>query len=148
MSQIENSEVIRKVLDKLIEISSRKTTGGYAISVMNSLIKKLEERYDFLRHIEIKDTRFSEDDNSITVMSDVDSVSPTEVGKAVHAIIFTMNRTLGKDAGHFFIRELLHNIGGEYHSTIKDMGVDLNLMQLEHEIDELEKRLFHERKID
>lgn len=143
---IENSEVIRKILMTLINISSRKTTEGYAISIMDSLIKKLEEKYDFLKHIEINDTRFLEDDTSVTVMTDVDSVPPTEVGKAVHAIIATMNESLGKDVGHFFIREISSSIGDDYHSTIKDMGVDLSLMQLEHEVSELEKRIMNTRK--
>lgn len=145
---MENSEVIRKVLMTLVNISGRKTTEGYAVSVMDSLIKKLEEKYDFLRHIEIKDTRFSEDNNSITVMSDVDSIPPTEVGKAIHAIIVIMNESLGKDAGHFFIKEISRNIGDDYHSTIRNMGVDLSLMQLEHEVTELEKRIMNTRKTD
>jgi len=144
---IENSKIVEKVLTTLLRIVKRKTTEGYAVSVMDSLIKKLEVDYDFLKHIEIKDTRFSESDAPITVMSDVDSIPSSEVGKAIQTIIFNMNKSLGKDVGHFFIKELSQNIGDEYDSVIKDMGVDLNLMQLEHEVSELEKRVANSNKL-
>jgi len=94
-----------------------------------------------LRHIEIKDTRFSEEDTNIDVTPDIDSVPPAEIGKAISAIITTMNQSLGKNAGHFFIKEIQNSLGDEYYSTIKDMGVDLGLMQLEHEIIEWEKTI-------
>ncbi len=57
-----------------------------------------------------------------------------------------MNESLGKDAGHFFIKEISRNIGDDYQSTIRNMGVDLSLMQLEHEITEMEKRMTNTRK--
>ena len=57
MPHIENSEVVRHILQTLINISSRKTTKIEAISTMFDSIKKLQLKYDFLRHIDIKDTR-------------------------------------------------------------------------------------------
>jgi len=141
---IENSEIMKKVLTTLINISGRKTTEGHALFVMDSLIKKLEETYDFLKHVEVTDTRFIEDGVFINVMSDVNSVPSTEVGKAIHAIIVTMNDMLGRDAGHFFIKEISRSIGDEYYSTIEEMGVDLSLMQLEHEVNQMEKKLLKE----
>ncbi len=62
--------------------------------------------------------------------------------------IVTMNEMLGKDAGHFFIKEMSRSIGDEYYSTMGDMGVDLSLMQLEYEVSEMEKRLLKTQKID
>ena len=145
---IENSEVMEKVLMTLVNISGRKTTEGHAVFVMDSLIKKLEGQYDFFKHVQVSDTRFIEDGASISVMTDMDSISPIDIGKAIHAIIVTMNEMLGRDAGHFFIKELSRSIGDEYYSIIGDMGVDLSLMQLEHEVNEMEKRLLKNSKTE
>jgi hypothetical protein len=145
---IKNSEVMRKVLTTLINISGRKTTEGHAVFVMDSLIKKLEGNHDILKHVKVADTRFLEDSVFITVMSDLDSVSSTEVGKAIYAIIVSMDEMLGRDAGHFFMKEISRNIGDEYYSTISEMGVDLSLMQLEHEVKEMEKRILHTKKTE
>jgi hypothetical protein len=62
-------------------------------------------------------------------MSDLDSVSSTEVGEAIHDIMFSMIESLGRDAGYYFIKEIGHRIGDDYYTTIRDnMGVNLNLM--------------------
>jgi len=141
MPQLENSEVVKHVLQKLIDISSRKTTTGHAVSTMHDLIKNLERKYSFLKNIEIKDIRFLEMSEPITVMSDINGVKLIEVGKALSDIIKTMNLRLGNEAGHFFIKELKNSIADEYSTTIEEMGLDLGLMQLEFEVNKMAKEL-------
>ncbi len=146
---IENSEVMRNVLTTLLKISNRKATGGDVAPTMGSLIKKLEEKYSFLEHVEIKDTRFLEAVDPITVMSDVNSVPPTEIGKAIHEIIYSMNESLGRDAGFYFIKEIGNRIGDDCYTTIRDdMGVNLNLMQMERDVSRMERRLTDRYKTD
>ena len=135
MPQIKNSEIVEQVLKTLVSISSRKTTAGYAVTTMDSLLSELRGEYDFLKHVEIEDTRFLEDASSISVVTELDAVAPSEIGKALSALIRNMDRSLGKDAGHFFIKEIQNRLSSEYYAAIRDeMGVDLSLMQLEHEV--------------
>jgi hypothetical protein len=141
MPNIENSEVVRHILQTLINISSRKTTKVQAISTMFDSIKKLQLKYDFLKHIEIKDTRFTETEDPVSVMSDINGVKLDDVGKALYDIIKTINTNLGREAGYFFIKELKNNIEDDYHSTIEEMGLDFGLMQLEFEVNEMSKKL-------
>ena len=103
MAILNNSEVFRQVLDTLIDISSRKTTMGHAVSTIADIIKQLENKYDFLKHVEVNDTRFIERDKSISVMADINEIKSNELGDALYDIIKTMNIVLGKDAGYFFI---------------------------------------------
>jgi hypothetical protein len=143
---MQNSEVIKKVLTTLLKISGRKTTSGHAVYIMDEMINKLRKKYDFLKYVEVNDTRFLEEGDFISIMSDIDSVSNQYMGNAIYDIIVTMNEMLGRDAGHFFIKELSRSIGDDYYSTITSMGVDLSLMQLESEVNEMEKRLLQTRK--
>jgi len=144
---IENSKVMNNVLNTLLTISSRKDTEIDIVSTMNSLVKKLEGKYSFLKHVEINDTRFFEAGDSVTVMSDLDSVSSTEVGEAIHDIIFSMIESLGREAGFYFIKEIGHRIGDEYNKTIRDdMGVNLSLMQLEWDVSKMERRIADRHK--
>jgi len=139
---IENSKVMNNVLNTLLTISRRKDTDIDIVLTMNSLVKKLEGKYIFLKHVEIDDTRFFEAGDSITVMSDLDAVPSTEVGKAIHDIIFSMIESLGKDAGFYFIKEIGHRIGDEYNKTIRDdMDVNLSLMQLEWDVSRMERKI-------
>jgi len=141
LPQLENSEVVRHVLQKLIDISSRKTTTGQAVSTMHDLIKNLERKYSFLKNVEIKDIRFLEMSEPVTVMSDINGIKLIEVGKALSDIIKAMNLRLGNEAGHFFIKELKNSIAEEYSTTIEEMGLDLGLMQLEFEVNKMAKEL-------
>jgi len=141
LPQLENSEVMRHILQSLIEISGRKTTYGHDVLTMSDLIKKLRNKYDFLKNVEIKDTRFLELDESVSVISKIDNVKLNDVGNALHDIIKTMNYSLGEDAGHFFVKELKNRMTDDHLSTIEEMGLDLGLIQLEVEVEQMTRKL-------
>lgn len=143
----EKSEVMKNVLKTLISISSRKTDLPYALMTMDDLIKRLEPRYEFLKLVQINDDVYNEETaNLVSVMSDINTVPPTEMGKALHAIIESMNRSLGDRAGHFFIKEIRNTLNDEYLFIMKTMGVDLGMMQLESEIIRLERDIAERKK--
>jgi hypothetical protein len=79
-------------------------------------------------------------------MSDINTVPPTEMGKAIHAIIESMNQSLGDRAGHFFIKEIRNTLNDECLFSIKTMGVDLGMMQLESEIMRLEREIAERKR--
>jgi len=141
MAELEKSDVIKNLLNNLIDISGRKTTRGHAIFTLERVIKQLEDKYAFLTNVKIKDTRYIEDDDTISVMSDINVVNSSDMGLAIQDIITTMDTSLGEDAGHFFIKELRRNLSDEYVSSMDDMGVDLSLLQLEREVRNLEKSI-------
>jgi hypothetical protein len=141
------SEIMKNVLRTLISISSRKTDLPYTIITMEDLIKRLETQYRFLKHIQINDDFYNEQSGDmISVMSDINTVPSNELGKALHSIIDSMNRSLGENAGHFFIKEIRNTLSDEYLTLMRDMGVDLGLMQLESEINRLEREITERKK--
>lgn len=129
--QKNNSEVVKQVLNTLINTIRRKTDEKHAILTVSSLIKKLEAEYDFLRYIEINDTRLLATADIVNVMPDIDAVSPKEVGKVLHTIVSIMSYSLGDKEGYFLIKELQLRIGSEYTSSIKAMDIDIELLLLE-----------------
>ncbi|MFH1101352.1 MAG: hypothetical protein V1726_04880 [Methanobacteriota archaeon] len=133
MVELKKTEVFRNILNTMISISGRKTTKGDAISTMDTMLKDLEERYSFLKHIQILDTRFSESAEIVHVLSEINDVEPDDLGDAIQEIVTRMTQSLGKNAGYYYIKELQKRLGDEYNSFIKEMGVDLGLMQLENE---------------
>jgi hypothetical protein len=141
MPVLKKSEIMKNVLRTLISISSRKTDLPYTIITMEDLIRRLETQYRFLKHIQINDDFYNEQSGDmISVMSDINTIPPNELGKALHSIIDSMNRSLGENAGHFFIKEIRNTLSDEYLTVMRDMGVDLGLMQLESEIIERKKQ--------
>ncbi len=143
---VENSDLLKEVLTNLINISTRKTNSTHAVYLMDSTLKNLQNKYDFLKNVEIKDTRFLENIEPVDVITNIDNVKSRDVGRAIYDIITKMNDSLGKDAGYFFLKEISSSIKDDYHSTMLDMGLDLGLMQLEREVKEMEKNLSQSKK--
>ena len=141
MAKLEKSKVVKNLLNVLIDITGRKTDKGHAIYTLDSVMKKLETKYDFLKHVVIEDTRYVEGRNPIDVLSDINQVDSSKMGEAIHDIISTMDNSLGEDAGYFFIKEIRRNLDDEYKTYMDNMGVDLGLMQLEREVRNLEKSI-------
>jgi len=146
MASLENSEIVENLLNVLIDISGRKTDRGHAIFTLESVIRKLEDKYGFLTNIEVNDTRYLEFVNPIDVTSDINNTSSADIGEALHDIITTMDSSLGSDAGHFFIKEIRNKLSDEYRFSMDEMGVDLSLMQLEREVRNLERSIMKKKE--
>ena len=124
--QKNNSEVVNTI--------SRKRGEEYAVSTMSSLLKELEAEYGFLQYVEIQDIRFLEGEKRVTVMPNINAVLPTEVGKALHILISKLSLSLEDKDGYLLIGEFQHRVGSEYTSAIKAIGIDTELLLLEHKL--------------
>jgi len=136
---LENSELVKILLNILIDISSRKTDRGHAIYTMEGVMEKLKNKYIFLKNVQVTDNRFIENKELIDVSSGIDDIDSTEMGRAINDIITTMHYSLGDKAGHFFIKDLQRNLEDKYSSHIQELGVDLSILQLEKQVKDLEK---------
>ena len=141
---MENDELIQKVLSSIVSLSRRKTTESHAVYVMDSVLEKLKERHPLLEHVEVQDTTYLEEGKPVTIMTDVNTIPKQEVAQALQDVIMLTNTSLGRDAGYFFLKELSRLMGDNYISEMKDIGIDLNLMQLEQQIKEMEKTVMKE----
>jgi len=136
---VENATLVKEVLKTLITISGRKTTQSHAIYLVETTIDKLRKQYSFLDTISIKDTTYLEDTDQITIMGEVNNINSNEIGPAVKDIISQLNKSLGADAGHFFLKELSRKLNDESVSTLKEIGIDLDLMHLELQVSKMEQ---------
>ena len=143
---MENSELLKHIISTLITVSGRKTTETHAVFIMDKVMKKLQNQYDFLRQVNLQDTTFLEDGEPVSIMTNLNSISKKDLREVLYKIISNMNETLGEDAGHFFIKEVAKNVRSDFTSIIKEIGLDFNLMQLENEINEMEKRMINRKK--
>ena len=136
---IENSDIMKHTLASLLNIASNKTSVDYARSSVKNLLRDLEGNYDFLKYVNIKTLKQIEDNiDAINVKSDIDCVRPKEVGKAIQELIDVLKRHLGKKAGYFFIKEFRDDLGDEYHTYIRDLGVNLRIAELQEELGKID----------
>jgi len=141
MSEFKNSDVVRHILKAVFVVAGRRTLDSFAVKVVKTVVKTLEREFDFLKHVEIKDAVYSEVEEIVTVSSDLDSIEPSKIGKAIDIILREVYIELKDDAGLYFISELKDYIGEKYVLAIDNLGVDLDDIQSEqHQLYSLQDR--------
>lgn len=141
MSEFKNSDVIRHILKATFVVAGRRTLDSFAVKVVKTVVKTLEREFDFLKYVEIKDVVYSEVEEIVTVSSDLDSIEPSKIGKAIDIVLREVYIELKDDAGLYFISELKEYIGEKYVLAIENLGVDLDDIQSEqHQLYSLQDR--------
>ena len=135
LKKISNSKIIKHTLMSLINVASSKTSDDYAWSSVKKLLFELKSKYDFLKYIQIDEiTCINYTIDDIVVDSKFDVIESNTLGMAIQDIVDLLKKYLGKKAGYFFIQEFKSVLGANYYSIIKNMGVDLRLVELQNEL--------------
>ena len=132
MGRYTNSYVLGEILRSLYHVAGRRTSRGFAAKVIGSIIKTLEQRYEFLAYVRINDQGELIEDEAIAISPEIDSFNAELVGKAIEAIIRVVYMDIIGKSGLFFIAEIKRRAGegliSELHTTF---GVDLATLQVE-----------------
>jgi len=126
---LKNADLLKGLLQALYKVTSRRTTNSFAVAIIDAITKTLEEKYKFLKYVKFRIEENSE--NAIYISSKVNSVPPFRVGQAIEVIVQLVYMDLKEKAGLYFITELRRNAGEEVISSLKDLGMDLELLQLQ-----------------
>jgi predicted transcriptional regulator len=131
MGKYTNSYVLRQILLSLYHVAGRRTTKGFALKVIGSIIKTLSQKFEFLSYIEINDDEEGSDNDSIVISADIDTLHPDKIGRAIEAIVRVVYMDIIGKAGLFFIAELKKRAGEELITELYNFGVDLATLQIE-----------------
>jgi predicted 3-demethylubiquinone-9 3-methyltransferase (glyoxalase superfamily) len=129
MSKLQNSDLLKSIIKAIYITASRRTAPNFAIAVIGAITKTLEQRYDFLKNVEFSQEGGRED--FVKIDNKVNSIEPFVIAKAIENIVQVVYLDLREKAGFFFIKELMRNAGENVISNLKDIGVDLELIQIQ-----------------
>jgi len=131
MGKYTNSYVLGEILRALYHVAGRRTTNSFAAKVIGSIIKTLEQKYIFLKHIRIEETGAMIEDEVIAISPEIDSIDRELMGRAIEAIVRVVYMDIIGKAGLFFIAELKRRAGDEMMDELRNFGVDLASLQIE-----------------
>jgi len=131
MPQLDNKEIIECILKSTISVISRRTSDAYAYTVIDNSLKKLIKKYNFFHLVKIKQAEYLEIFDVINIDSDINKIDKDLIGIAIKDLMQNIIRNMGKSAGYYFIREIKEALSFEYEKIIKEIGVDLDLLQFE-----------------
>lgn len=125
----EYESLVMKVLETIINLIDKETSKGFSIVLINSILEKLENKFDVLKYIKIDKSHFSDGINAISFSEEINSIEPYQLGKAIKEIINTTQHDL-EDNAYFFIEEFKKQIGKEYLEKLDEIGVNLHLLEM------------------
>ncbi len=129
MPQLENKEIIGRILRSSIFVIGRRTSEAYANVIIGNAIRDLSRKYSFLNEISILGTKYTELNDKIVIKEDIENIKSIEVGRATRDFIEKITKMMGKNAGYYFIKEIKEDLPYEYEQSIKEFDIDLDLLQ-------------------
>jgi hypothetical protein len=150
MGKFTNSYVLGQILRSVYHVAGRRTTQSFAAKVVGSIIKTLEQRYDFLSYITIQDKELITEQEVIKIDTEIDNINRDQIGKAIEAIVRVVYMDIIGKAGLFFIAELKRRAGEDLISELNNFGVDLASLQIEQHYlyrSRERKKQKHKRKV-
>ena len=134
MVNFTNSEIMERLLQTFVSKIGRRTHESYAVVSIDTILKMLEPKYDFLKYVMVNDISYSEGIKAVSVMPDINSVESDEFYKAVHEFVLMTIKYLERNADFFFIREFQEALNDIGLGTIGEK-LDLNRRQLKYIVD-------------
>jgi len=128
--QLQQGRIVKHVLKALLEVLSEASAPCYAILMINGAIKKTGEDCEPLKYIEISSTSYSNGADAINILSEIETVRPSELGRGLQKMIERLILTLGEGAGEHFIERFKERLGKAYLLRIEEIGVNLHMVEL------------------
>jgi hypothetical protein len=132
--QLSHVLVFKNVLKALVDIISDTTTQNYAILLVNNVLRKFEDRFEYLEQVKIDSSRFSDSGDGIIVTKELNSVRPSELGRGIRKIMEDLIGSLGEEAGSQFVEKFKKRVGKAHLLRIEEIGVNLHLMELKQNL--------------
>ena len=130
MPQFENIAILGRILRTTIDVISRRTSDAYANVIIGNAIKDLAKKYNFLDYVKIQGIQYTEVFDVIDIGTEINNVDLKEIGKAANEFLENIIGSMGKNAGYYFLKEIKEDMSSEYGAIIKEIGVDLDFLQL------------------
>jgi len=131
-ASIQNKELLGRLLRSTLGIIGRRTSDTYANIIIREAIAKLSEKYVFLKYVKINSLLYkNEAFDVVEIKDELNNIDLNEIGKAAKEFIQSITEAMGKEAGFFFIKEIKESLPYDYEKTIKEVGADLDFLQLE-----------------
>jgi len=130
MPQLENDKILGCILRSTIGVISRRTSEAYANVAISNAVNELAEKYNFLNYVEIQGSKYTEIFNVVDIKPEINYIEKEEISKATKEFIEKITKSMGKSAGYYLIREIKEDLPFDYEKSIKELGIDLDILQL------------------
>jgi hypothetical protein len=134
VKRFSHNVLFKQVMKALIDVLSKTSTKDYAIFAVNSLLRKVDTKYDFLKSVKINSSNNSDDVVTISIMTDLNIISQTDTRRAIQLLLEEIVNSLGEQVSQSFIDEFKNTLDANYLTALEEIGVNLYIIQLKQEL--------------
>jgi len=132
--QLTHEALVKHVIKSLVDVLSEASAQSYAVLAVDNALKKMDDKYGYLKYVKIDNTHYSEGISAISIPGGLNTVRSSEIGRAIQKIIESIAISLGDEAGQYFIEKFSQRLGKTYLRRIEEMGVNLHMIQLKQNL--------------
>ena len=116
-----------KIFEVLIELMGSKTSISYAVTTIETILKKLQDKHEVLGYIIIDSSKYSEGIKAISIQPEIRNVETHKLGRGLKEIIKLLQDSIGERT---FIRDFKDKLGENLVQKVEKMGVNLHVLEL------------------
>jgi hypothetical protein len=126
--------LITTILKSLYNVTSRRKSSKFAEDTIHEALSELKKDYGFLSKIKIENRTVIDDQFDVNLNSNIENIPIAKIGGAIETLIRVICNDIGKETGLYFITEMKQSFNPLIYDHLKDIGVDLNKIQIEQQI--------------
>jgi hypothetical protein len=126
--------IFTQVIKTIIDIISKTGTENYTIFTMNSLLRKIDSKYAFLKNVKVEPAATEGELYRIIIGDNLDTISETDARRAIQQLLEIIIDTLGEKISTEFIQQFTNSLEKKYLLKIEEMGVNFHMIKLHQEM--------------
>jgi hypothetical protein len=123
--------IIEEIFFALFKVASRRTSLKFAEDAIVTALDTLKKKYFFLKNAKFKSNQLSKSGVDMYFSSEINSVHKSKIADVIESLIRIVYNDLDDDAGLYFISEMKEFVGEKIVQAIREIGVDLDQIQIE-----------------
>ncbi len=127
--EITNANLLHIILRAILDVVARRSSDTYAVVSISTVLKKLQDKHPLFSYVTINKSDYEQAVRRVTISPQVNQLPLEKTTHAINDLIIAITQAIGKAADYYFLRELKDDIGYEYETILKELGIDLDFMQ-------------------
>ena len=122
--------VFIQTIKTLIDVISKTSSENYAILAINSFLRKIDIKYEFLKDVSVQPADDKEGMYHITLSEKINSISETDARRAIQEFLGIALESSGEKKNGEFIQEFKSALEKKYLLKLEEIGVNFHMIEL------------------
>jgi hypothetical protein len=122
--------VFTHVIKTMIDVVGQSSSEEYAIFVLNTFLRKIDIKYEFLKAICIEPALKTGDIYHILIRGNIETITETDARRAIQHLLETICQSLGETVKNEFIQNFKNSLDKKYLMKLEDIGVNFHMIEL------------------